>query len=107
LRRIARTVQAVTPEDAVLGTVTKWDPTLLRLSNRRGRNFPAGAYPPDDAAAVAQLERQRADGVSHLVIPSASFWWLDHYAALAARLDAPLHADEECVVFDLRDRSAA
>jgi hypothetical protein len=109
LRRIATTVQAVTPDDAVLGTVTKWDPTLLRLSNRRGCNFPAQAYPPDDAAAVAQLEQQRADGLSHLVVPSASFWWLDHYAALAERLHEagpPLHADDECVVFDLR-RSAA
>jgi hypothetical protein len=109
LRRIAATVQTVTPEDAVLGTVTKWDPTLLRLSNRRGRNFPARAYPPDDVAAVAHLEQQRADGLSHLVVPSASFWWLDHYGALAERLretGPPLHADDECVVFDLR-RSAA
>lgn len=110
LRRIARTVQAVTPEDAVLGTVTKWDPTLLRLSGRRGRNFPAQVYPPDSAAAVAHLEQQRAAGLSHLVLPSASFWWLDHYAGLADRLHAagpPVHADDACVVFDLRTRRAA
>jgi glycosyltransferase involved in cell wall biosynthesis len=105
LRRIARTVRGVTPRDAVLGTVTKWDPTLLHLSGRRGRNFPTGAYPADDAAAVAQLEAQRAAGLSHLVVPSASFWWLDHYAGLAERLrrtGTPVHADDECVVFDLR-----
>jgi glycosyltransferase involved in cell wall biosynthesis len=111
LTRIARTVRTVTPPDAVLGTVAKWDPTLLRLSGRRGRNFPDGiGYPPDDAVAVAHLEQQRAAGLSHLVVPSASFWWLDHYAGLAARLRAagpPLHADDECVVFDLRDGSAA
>jgi hypothetical protein len=110
LRRIARTVRTVTPPDAVLGTVTKWDPTLLRLSGRRGRNFPdrtalPDGYPADDAIAVAHLEQQRDQGVSHLVFPHASFWWLDHYAGLAERLRAagpPVHADDECVVFDLR-----
>jgi GT2 family glycosyltransferase len=115
LRRIARTVQAVTPADAILGTVTKWDPTLLRLSGRRGRNFPDRAslpegYPPDSAAAVTHLEQQRADGVSHLVMPNASFWWLDHYAGLAERLRAggpPVHADDACVVFDLTRSTAA
>ncbi|MBS1868259.1 MAG: glycosyltransferase family 2 protein [Actinobacteria bacterium] len=101
LRRIARTVRTITPPDAILGTVTKWDPTLLRLSGRRGRNFPAAAYPPDDAAAVAHLEEQQAQGLSHLVVPSASLWWLDHYAGLAARLRAPLHADADCLIFDL------
>jgi glycosyltransferase involved in cell wall biosynthesis len=115
LRRIARTVRTVTPPDAVLGTVTKWDPTLLRLSGRRGRNFPDRAslpegYPADDAIAVAHLEQQRAAGLSHLVLPSASFWWLDHYTGLAERLRAvgpPVHADDACVVFDLRTRSTA
>ena len=36
-------------------------------------------------------------GLSHLVFPSASFWWLDHYAGLAERLRAagpPVHADD-------------
>ena len=110
LARVARTVRTVTPPDAVLGTVTKWDPTLLHLSGRRGRNFPDRAslpagYPADDAVAVAHLEQQRTEGVSHLVVPSASLWWLDHYAGLAERLRAagpPVHADDECVVFDLR-----
>jgi len=106
LRRIARTVRTVTPPDAVLGTVTKWDPTLLRLSGRRGRNFPdrtalPDGYPADDTIALAHLEQQRAEGLSHLVFPHASFWWLDHYAGLAERLRAPLHTDADCVIFDL------
>lgn len=115
LQRIAGAVRAVTPDDAVLGTVTKWDPTLLALSGRRGRNFPDRAalpdgYPADDAAALAHLEQQRAQGLSHLVFPSASLWWLDHYAGLAARLRAagpPVHQDDDCVVFDLRPARAA
>lgn len=115
LARIAGAVRAVTPEDAVLGTVTKWDPTLLALSGRRGRNFPDRAalpdgYPADDAAALAHLEQQRAQGLSHLVFPCASLWWLDCYAGLAARLRAagpPVHQDDDCVVFDLRAPRAA
>ena len=59
------------------------------------------ACAPDGAAAVAQLEQQRAHGLSHLVVPSASMWWLDHYAGLAERLPAPLHADADCLIFDL------
>jgi len=115
LARIAGTVRAVTPEDAVLGTVTKWDPTLLALSGRRGRNFPdrtalPDGYPADDAAALAHLEQQREAGLSHLVFPCASLWWLDHYAGLAERLRAtgpPVHQDDDCVVFDLRAARAA
>jgi hypothetical protein len=110
LVRVARTLRRVTAPDAVLGTVTKWDPTLLRLSGRRGRNFPDLAslpdgYPCDSAAAVEHLERLRAEGLSHLVFPSGSLWWLEHYDGLAARLRAsgpPLHADDDCLVFDLR-----
>jgi Glycosyl transferase family 2 len=110
LGRIAHTLRAVTPADAMVGTVTKWDPTLLHLSGRRGRQFPdrrllPDGYPADDAAAVAHLQRLRAEGLSHLVFPSASFWWLEHYGALAGRLRAagpPAHADPDCVIFDLR-----
>jgi len=107
LARIARTVRAVVPAEAQVGTVTKWDPTLLHLSGRRGRQFPdrrklPNGYPPDSATAVDHLERLRAEGLSHLVFPSASFWWLDHYRGLAERLARPAHADDDCVIYDLR-----
>ena len=115
LARVASTVRTVTPTDAVLGTVTRWDPTLLHLSGRDGRNFPdraslPGGYPADDATALAHLEQMRAQGLSHLVFPQTSFWWLDHYAGLAERLRAagpPVHKDDECVVFDLRHGRAS
>jgi glycosyltransferase involved in cell wall biosynthesis len=108
--RMAHTVRRVTGADAVVGTVTKWDPTLLYLSGRAGRQFPDRAqlphgYPPDSATAVAHLERLRTEGLSHLVFPAASLWWLDHYQGLAQRLrepGPPLHADDDCVIFDLR-----
>lgn len=107
LDRIARTVRAVVPAGAQLGTVTKWDPTLLHLSGRRGRQFPdrrqlPDGYPADSATAVDHLERLRAEGLSHLVFTRASFWWLDHYRGLAARLEQPAHADDDCAIYDLR-----
>lgn len=110
LSRMARAVRDATPPDALVGTVTKWDPTLLHLSGRRGRQFPdrrlmPDGYPADGGAAVAHLQRLQAEGLSHLVFPSASFWWLEHYEALADRLratGAPAHADDDCVIYDLR-----
>jgi hypothetical protein len=109
LRRIAGVVRDVVPPAASVGSVTKWDPTLLELSDRRGRNFPDRAllpdgYPKDGRAAVDHLESLRGQGLSHLVFPSASFWWLEHYAELAAHLDdryGRIWADEDCVVYSL------
>ena len=113
LVRAAGVVRRVVPPHACLGAVTKWDPTLLALSGRRGHNFPdrrrlPDGYPADDASAVAHLEDMRGDGLTHLVLPSASFWWLEHYPALAAHLDASarrLWNDDDCVIYDLRTAS--
>lgn len=110
LRRAAAAVRRVVPRDACLGAVTKWDPTLLALSGRDGVNFPGRAalpdgYPRDGAAAVEHLEEMRGHGVSHLVFPSASFWWLDHYPDLAehlARRHRRLWRDDDCMVFELQ-----
>lgn len=106
LERMATTVRRVTPRHAFVGTVTKWDPTLLHLSAREGVQFPdrrslPEGYPRDSGAAVAHLERLRGEGMSHLVVPRVSMWWLDHYDGLAERLPEPAHADDDCVIFDL------
>ena len=110
LARAAEAVRRVVPPGACVATVTKWDPTLLALSGRRGHNFPdrrllPDGYPVDGPAAVAHLEEMRRSGTSHLVLPSASFWWLEHYPALAAHLDergTRLWGDEDCVIYRLQ-----
>jgi Glycosyl transferase family 2 len=106
LGRMAATVRRITPRHAFVGTVTKWDPTLLHLSARQGVQFPdrrslPDGYPRDSRAAVAHLERLRGEGMSHLVVPRASMWWLDHYHGLAERLPEPAHADDDCLIFNL------
>jgi hypothetical protein len=110
LVRTAAAVRRVVPPQACVGAVTKWDPTLLTLAGRHGHNFPdrrrlPDGYPADDAAAVSHLEEMRADGLTHLVLPNASFWWLEHYPGLSAYLDDradPLWSDEDCMIFHLR-----
>jgi glycosyltransferase involved in cell wall biosynthesis len=109
LDRISATVRGVIPADAVVGSVTKWDPTLLRLSGRQGRQFPDRSalpegYPRESASAIAHLESVRREGVSHLVFPSASFWWLEHYADFARHLGDRyplLWRDDDCVIYEL------
>ena len=61
--------------------------------------------PPDDAAAIAEIERQRAAGVPLLAIWWCCFWILDHYAGLRRHLDAHyprIFMDDSLWVYDLR-----
>lgn len=110
LARIARVVRAKTPPDAVVGSVTKWDPTLLALAGRRGRQVPdrrllPDGYPADGVFAIDHIEQLRRQGLSHLVFPNASFWWLEHYPQLVELLrreHTEVHADSDSVIFDLR-----
>lgn len=114
LGRIAQVAREVLPAEASVATIAKWDPTLLRLIGRDGRNFPdrrlmPGGYPRDGMAAVEHLEQLRGEGVSHLVVPSAYFWWLDHYTQLANHLEDRYRREADgadCVVFDLRGEGA-
>ena len=107
LAHAGRFAGRVTPPGAVLAAVAKWDPSLLAASGRDGCNFPDRAllgdgYPRDGEAAVAHLAALRsARGVTHVVVPSASAWWLDHYPALERRLGRALAADERCAVYAL------
>ena len=66
-----------------------------------------GAYlgkPVDDATAVAELQRLRADGAQFIVFPWFTFWWLDYYAGFAGYLrdTFPLTvANDRAMIFDL------
>jgi glycosyltransferase involved in cell wall biosynthesis len=106
----ARQVRRLTARDARVATVTKWDPTLLRLSRRRGVQFPdrrqmPDGYPRSGAEVVAHLELLRRRGVTHLVFLQSTLWWLEHYPAFAEHLRRRchlLHSDPDCAVWQLR-----
>jgi hypothetical protein len=110
LARVGEMVARVTPPDAVIAAIAKWDPAIIAASGRPGVNFPdrellPDGYPRDGAAAVAHLEAlRRRRGVTHLVVPSVSAWWLEHYAELALHLGAALWRDADGAIFDVRGR---
>lgn len=62
--------------------------------------------PADDAAALAELQRQHAQGARWFVVAWPAFWWLEHYIGLNEWLRA--HAQrvwqsERLIVFALPD----
>jgi hypothetical protein len=61
--------------------------------------------PPDDAAAIAELERLRGEcGASHLVVAQVAAWWLDHYTVFARYVHArfpQVFQSSRMAVFDL------
>lgn len=109
--RISEVATAALPKDATVAVVSRGDPELLQLGGIRAWHFPQneqgeylGHHPQDSAAAIDELERTRLRGAEFLILPSSSFWWLDHYRELAAHLEERyrrLWADESCIVFEL------
>ena len=105
----AASVAARTPPAARIAVIGKWDGTVLARAGRRGCNYPdrhllADGYPVDGAAAVTHLDQlRRVESLTHLVIPSVSAWWLEHYPELGARLGPPSWSDTDCAIYVLGD----
>jgi GT2 family glycosyltransferase len=105
IARVAGLVRDRVPHEATLLVVSKGDDALLDLGACRTLHFPqdehgayAGFHPADAYTAIQELERERGRGASHLLIPRASLWWLDHYAELCRHLEQTgrlLHRDDE------------
>jgi glycosyltransferase involved in cell wall biosynthesis len=113
LHRSILEIRAVTPEGATLILVDEehWG-AGRELAGRRVLPFPErdGNYwgiPPDDATAIAELERLREGGASFVIFVWSTFWWLDHFSAfrqfLRGRHRCVLENDR-LMVFDLRSR---
>lgn len=108
-RHAARILRHVTPADARVAVIDKWDPTILHLSRRHGCHFPdlkllQEGYPATSERAIEHLEALRRRGVSHLVLPSSAFWWLQHYAGFRDHLQTfypRIWDDQQCVIFSL------
>nr|MBA2294142.1 glycosyltransferase [Actinomycetota bacterium] len=92
---LRRLVVESLPADAVVLVVSRGDEALLHLGGRTGWHFPrngageyAGHHPATSADAIAELERLRLEGATHLVFPSTELWWLDHYEELRGHLES-------------------
>jgi glycosyltransferase involved in cell wall biosynthesis len=114
LHRAAEDLRAVIPagETFLLADAGEWG---TFFADRRSIPFPErdGQYwgaPVDDAAAVAELGRQRlSSNPAFLVIAWPAFWWLDYYAEFNRHLKshfARILANDRVVVYDLRRRPA-
>jgi glycosyltransferase involved in cell wall biosynthesis len=66
-------------------------------------------YPADDAAAIAELERLKAQGAGFIVFIRTTTWWLSHYERFHAFLRKTARCivdDERVIIFDLRQAIA-
>jgi hypothetical protein len=115
--RVRDAVRKHLPHNAVVAVVGKGDEELLSLYGRKTRHFPFGAdgsypgfYPANSLVAIAQLETLRSEGVSHLLFPSVSFWWLDSYPGLRRYLDNYYKlchsSDDACMIYGLSEKAA-
>lgn len=110
-RRIAATIRQAVPPGARVLVVSRGDPELVALGDRRGEHFPqsengvyAGYHPADAEDAIAHLEALRARGAGYLAVPEPSFWWLEHYVGFREHLEREgqrICRDEDCVVYRL------
>ncbi len=109
-RRTAEELASVVPETdvVVLLDEAQWvAPEIAGPRPTRPFLERDGQYwgaPPDDATAIAELERMRGDGARYLAVGWPAFWWLEHYAGFADHLRARYACrleSERLVVFDL------
>jgi len=67
--------------------------------------------PEDSDEAINHLEAIRARGAEYLLLPATALWWLDDYQKFREHLQAHYPAivrdENTCVIFDLREPSAA
>jgi GT2 family glycosyltransferase len=91
-RVCAAVADAVPPGSSVL-VVSRGDRELVRLAECEARHFPQdpgggylGHHPRDSKDAIERLENLRAAGAEFLVLPSISYWWLEHYQGFAEHL---------------------
>jgi hypothetical protein len=113
VRRTHQLVRKTVPPKSTILVVSKGDPELVNLENRRGLHYPqskdgiwSGHHPTNSAAAITQLEALRAKGAEYFLLPAVYNWWLDYYKDLARHLSARYRVaavePDTATIFDLR-----
>jgi hypothetical protein len=98
IARIRGIVSERVPAGAKVAVASRGDDRLLEFDEVSACHFPqvngayAGHHPADSAQAITQLESLRATGVTHMLFPRTSLWWLDYYEGLREHLDE--HCDQ-------------
>jgi 4-amino-4-deoxy-L-arabinose transferase-like glycosyltransferase len=90
LRDLGLELNAATTGNALIIAATDGDPTIFYYAHRKGWHFLGdGVYdgnPLDSAQIVANLEKLRKRGATHLVFYAGTQWWLDYYSEFAEHL---------------------
>ena len=90
---------------------TDGDPTVFYYAHRKGWHFLGdGVYdgnPRDSAQIVANLEKLRVRGATHLVFYEGTQWWLDYYQEFAAHLASTATLVENTPEFTIYRLNAA
>jgi ATP-binding cassette, subfamily B, bacterial len=107
---ICTTAGRMLPAGAYVAVATRGDAQLLKCA-QRAEHFPqgsdggwAGYNPLNTAAIVTELRAMVNRGVTHLLVPSWSLWWFDHYTGLTdtlKRLGRVSHTDTDFVLYTL------
>jgi glycosyltransferase involved in cell wall biosynthesis len=110
LRNVTQQVQALVPpgEKFLMVESGSWgmDKSIGRVPlpflEKDGYHFGA---PPDDATAIAELERMRREGARLIAFGWPTFWWMEHYPEFAAYLREHFKLvarTNDLLAFDLR-----
>ena len=84
LRTLGLALKEITPAGSFIITADYGDPTALYYAERKGwhfteRNAIYNAHPLSSASAIADLERLRKEGATHIAFYSGTVWWLQYY----------------------------
>jgi 4-amino-4-deoxy-L-arabinose transferase-like glycosyltransferase len=90
LRNLGLELNEATTANALIIAATDGDPTVFYYAHRRGWHFLGdGVYdgnPLDSAQIIANLEKLRSRGATHLVFYAGTQWWLDYYKEFSDHL---------------------
>ncbi|HEX4629914.1 MAG TPA: glycosyltransferase family 39 protein [Chthoniobacterales bacterium] len=90
LRDLGLELQEATTANSLIIAATDGDPTVFYYAHRKGWHFLGdGVYdgnPRDSAQIIANLEKLRSRGATHLVFYAGTQWWLDYYEEFAENL---------------------
>jgi 4-amino-4-deoxy-L-arabinose transferase-like glycosyltransferase len=81
----------ITATDALIVAVDGGNPAIFYYAKRKGWHFLEqngifGGSPKNSQQAIADLERLRRQGATHLVFTTNTFWWLESYPELTQHL---------------------
>jgi 4-amino-4-deoxy-L-arabinose transferase-like glycosyltransferase len=91
LRDTGLELKRTTPQNSLIIAADNGDPTAFYYAERKGWHFleKDGIYegnPGDSQQVIADLEKLRRRGATHLVFIASTFWWLDYYTEFAEHI---------------------